>query len=253
LIIHSWYYPVLFLAAFFSGLVDAISGGGGLITLPLMLSLGFPPHYALGTNRLQASFGSFTASYYYVKKDVVNLRACLWGIVFTFIGAAIGTWAVQQISSDALKHIIPFMLVGVIIYSFIKINIEDTDRRARMSEFVFYLLAGLSLGFYGGFFGLGIGSFWAIAFVIGIGYNLKKATGYTKIMNFTSNIVSLFIFMLGGYVLWGIGILMSLGQIAGSKIGAEMVIKREAKFIRPIFIVTVIVTTLKLIYDMIMH
>jgi uncharacterized membrane protein YfcA len=234
-------------------LVDAIAGGGGLITLPLMLSLGFPPHIALGTNRLQASFGSFTASYYYVKKDIVDFKSCILGIVLTFIGAAIGSWAVEQISSDALKHIIPFLLVGVVIYSFFKINLEDIDKRARMSEFVFYLLVGSGLGFYGGFFGLGVGSFWAIAFVIGLGYNLKKATGYTKVMNFTSNVVSLIVFMMGGYVLWGIGILMSVGQVAGSKIGAELVIKRGAKFIRPIFIVTVLATTLKIIYDLIVH
>jgi uncharacterized membrane protein YfcA len=249
LIFQFWYYPLLFLTAFFAGLVDSIAGGGGIITLPVMLSLGFPPHIALGTNKFQASFGSFTASYYYIKKDVVILKECITGIVFTLIGSAIGTWTVQQLSSDVLKYIIPFLLVGIIIYSFIKTNLGEIDNRARMNEMIFYFITGLTLGFYDGFFGPGVGSFWAIAFVVGLGYNLKKATGYTKVMNFTSNIVSLVIFILGGYVIFTAGIVMATGQIAGSKIGAELVIKRGAKFIRPIFITIVILTTMKIIYD----
>ncbi|MGE5409636.1 MAG: TSUP family transporter, partial [Clostridiales bacterium] len=94
-----WMYPVLFVTGFTAGLVDAIAGGGGLITIPIMMSLGIPPHFVLGTNKFQASFGSFTASYYYVKKGGVELKKAVWGIVFTFAGAAIGTWSVQQVSS----------------------------------------------------------------------------------------------------------------------------------------------------------
>lgn len=253
MIFQFWYYPILFLTAFFAGLVDSIAGGGGIITLPVMLSLGFPPHIALGTNKFQASFGSFTASYYYIKKDVVVLKFCIAGIIFTLIGSAIGTWSVQQVSSDVLKYIIPFLLVGIIIYSFIKTNLGDIDRQARMKEMVFYLIAGLTLGFYDGFFGPGVGSFWAIAFVAGLGYNLKKATGYTKVMNFTSNVVSLVIFVLGGYVIFTAGIVMAVGQVAGAKIGAGLVIKRGVRFIRPVFITIVILTTLKIIYDRFLH
>jgi len=253
LIFEWWYYPVLFLTAFFAGLVDAIAGGGGIITLPVMLSLGFPPHIALGTNKFQASFGSFTASYYYIKKDIVNLKACFVGIVFTLIGSAIGTWTVQQVSSDALKYIIPFLLIGIIIYSFVKTNLGEDDLHVRMNENLFYFVAGLGLGFYDGFFGPGVGSFWAIAIVIGLGYNLKKATGYTKVMNFTSNIVSFIIFVIGGYVVFSAGIVMAIGQIAGSKLGAGLVIKKGVKFIRPIFITIVILTTLKIIYDRFLH
>ena len=253
MIVQYWHYPVLFLTAFLAGLVDSIAGGGGIITLPVFLSLGYPPHLALGTNKFQASFGSFTASYYYIKKDVVKLRACVVGIIFTLIGSALGTWTVQQVSSDALKYIIPFLLIGIIIYSFIKTNLGEDDLRARMNENIFYFIAGLCLGFYDGFFGPGVGSFWAIAFVIGMRYNLKKATGYTKVMNFTSNIVSFIIFVIGGYVVFTAGIVMAVGQIAGSKLGAGLVIKKGVKFIKPIFITIVILTTLKIIYDRFLH
>ena len=249
MIFHFWYYPVLFLTAFIAGLVDSIAGGGGTISLPVMLSMGFPPHIALGTIKFQATFGSFTASYYYIKKNIVVLKSCIAGIIFTLIGSAVGTWTVQQVSNDVLKYIIPVLLVIIIIYSFIKTKIGEYDKQPRMTDFVFYFFAGLILGFYDGFFGPGSGSIWAIAFVAGLGYNLTKATGYTKVMNFTSNIVSFFIFAIGGYVIFTAGIVMAAGQIIGSKIGAELVIKRGAKFIRPVFISIVILTTLKIIYD----
>lgn len=93
-------YPVLFLTGLTAGLVDSIAGGGGLITIPVLLSFGFPPHQVLGTNKFQSSFGSFTASYYYVKKGGVKLNEAKTGIFFTFIGAAVGVIVVQQISGN---------------------------------------------------------------------------------------------------------------------------------------------------------
>jgi hypothetical protein len=107
----------------------------------------------------------------------------------------------------------------------------------------------LAFGFYDCFFGPGVGSFWAIAFVIMLGFSLTKATGYTKAMNFTSNIVSAIVFMIGGNASYTIGIVMALGQIIGSAIGARLVIRKGTKLIRPVFITIVLLTTLKLIYQ----
>jgi len=247
---HSiWIYPLLFLTGTVAGLIDAIAGGGGLITLPVLLSVGFPPHMALGTNKFQSSFGSFTASYYYVKRGGVSLKNALPGIIFTFFGAALGTWSVQQVNSNILKEIIPFLLAAIILYSIFSPKLGEIDKHPRLKPFIFYIAFGLLLGFYDGFFGPGVGSFWAISFVIMLGFNLTKATGYTKVMNFTSNIVSFVIFIAGGFVMIAAGLAMAAGQILGSKIGAGLVIKRGTKFIRPIFITMVILTTLKLIYS----
>lgn len=243
------FYPILFITGLIAGLVDSIAGGGGLITIPVLLSTGMSPHYVLGTNKFQSSFGSFTASYYYVSKGGVDLKEAKLGIVYTFIGAAAGTIVVQLVSSAILNYIIPFLLLGIIIYSLVTPRLGEIDKHPKFSQQNFYLLFGLLLGFYDGFFGPGTGSFWAIAFVAGLGFNLTKATGYTKVMNFVSNIVSVLLFIVGGHVIFTAGIVMAVGQIIGSKIGAELVIKKGAKFIRPIFITIVILTTLKLIYD----
>lgn len=243
------FYVILFITGFTAGLIDSIAGGGGLITMPVLLGIGLPPHVALGTNKFQSSFGSFTAVYYYVTKKVVDLKTATLGIVCTFIGAALGVIAVQQIDAKVLNYLIPAMLVVIIIYTFLKPNIGDKDRKPILSEKMFYIIFGLGLGFYDGFFGPGVGSFWAIAFVVLLGYNFRKATGYTKIMNFVSNIISFVLFTAGGYVVFTAGIVMAAGQIIGSKIGAGLAIKKGAKLIRPIFIGIVILTTLKIIYD----
>ena len=244
-----WLYPLLFFTGGAAGLIDSIAGGGGLITLPVALAIGMPPKVALGTNKFQSSFGSFTAAFYYTKHKVVDLRAAMLGIFFTLLGAVAGAWGVQQIDSAILNQIIPFLLLAIVLYSFVSPEFGSIDSEPRISPTIFYVGAGLALGFYDGFFGPGVGSFWAIAIVFWLGMNLTKATGLTKVMNFTSNIVSCLLFLAGGYVWFGAGIAMALGQILGSRIGSRMVIKKGTSLIRPLYLTVVVATTLKLLYN----
>ncbi len=244
-----WIYLILFCSGFFAGLIDAIAGGGGIITVPVLLSLGYPPHIALGTNKFQASFGSFTASYYYTKKNIVKIKDAITGIVFTLFGASLGVVAVQQVKSELLGKIIPFLLLIIIFYSLLKPNLGEKDRHPHISEKLFFIIFGLLLGFYDGFFGPGVGAFWAIAMVSLTGFNLLKATGYTKVMNFVSNISSLVLFLIWGNIMFDAGLTMAAGQIVGSKLGSQIAINKGVKFIKIIFIFVVVVTTLKLIFD----
>jgi len=240
-------FPILFITGFTAGLIDSISGGGGLLTLPILLSIGLPPHLALGTNKFQSTFGSFTATYYYRRHNVVKIREAIKGILYTAVGTVVGTWSVQQIDSGFLGHLIPWLLFTIAVYTFFSPKLGLKDQHPRLPPNIFYFLFGLLFGFYDGFFGPGVGSFWAIAFVVVLGFSLTKATGYTKAMNFTSNIVSAVVFMIGGNTSYTIGVVMAGGQIIGSVIGARLVVRKGAKLIRPIFITIVILTTLKLL------
>lgn len=244
-----WVYGVLFLTAVVAGWIDSIAGGGGLITIPVLLGVGLPPQLALGTNKFQASFGSFTAALYHVRKRVVPLRDARLGIALTLLGSAIGTWAVQQINPGLLNVIIPALLLAIAVYMLVSPIPGDADRKATVPRTAFYVVAGLVFGFYDGFFGPGVGSFWAIAFVLGLGFHLTKATGYTKVMNCTSNVVSFILFLIGGHVLFVAGLVMAAGQILGARLGSDLVLRRGSRFIRPVFITVVIATTLKLIFD----
>ena len=241
--------PILFLTGLVAGLVDSIAGGGGLITLPVLLAIGIPPKLALGTNKFQSSFGSFTASFYYVRRGVADVRAAKLGIIMTIIGAALGAWAVQQIDSDVLAGIVPFLLIAISLYMLFTPKVGEVHTSPKISEKSFYILAGIALGFYDGFFGPGAGSFWAILFVFGLGFDLMKATGYTKLMNFASNIISFLVFLIGGYIWFAGGACMAVGQILGSRIGSGLAIKRGARLIRPLYITVVLATIVKLVWE----
>jgi len=243
-----WLYPLLFAGAFAAGWVDSIAGGGGLMTIPLLLWVGLPPQMVLGTNKFQASFGSFTAAYYYVRKGVVPLDDALPGILWTLLGSALGTWTVQQVASSVLNGIIPFLLILIALFMLFRPSLGSHEQTPAFHRASFYFFSGLLLGFYDGFFGPGVGAFWAIAFVIGLGFNLTRSTGYTKVMNFTSNVVSCILFTIGGQVLFTAGVVMAAGQILGARIGSGMVVRRGVRFIRPIFITMVIATTVALLY-----
>src|SRR5512140_3474729 len=214
-----WLYPLLFAASLVAGWIDSIAGGGGLITIPVLLGVGLPPAMVLGTNKFQASFGSFTAAYYYVGRGVVPLSDARPGIVWTLVGAAAGTWAVQQIDPAALNIVIPFLLLLIALYMYVTPSVGEEDGRARMQRNLFYVVFGVALGFYDGFFGPGVGSFWAIALVLVLGQSFARATAVTKVMNATSNVASLALFALGGHVHYGAGIAMALGQVLGGRIG----------------------------------
>ena len=243
-----WLLPLLFFTGLFAGMVDSVAGGGGLITLPVLLSIGLPPKLALGTNKFQSSFGSFTASMYYSRRGVVDAKSAKLGIVCTVIGAALGAWTVQMLESDVLSDIVPFLLLGIALYAFFTPRLGETHTVPKISERTFYVLTGIALGFYDGFFGPGVGSFWAILFVFGLGFDLMKATGYTKVMNFASNIVSFVVFLIGGHIWFVGGACMAVGQIVGSRIGSSLAIKRGVQFIRPLYITVVLATIVKLMW-----
>ncbi len=240
---------LLFATGLIAGFVDSIAGGGGLITLPVLLAAGLPPGFALGTNKLQASFGSGSAAWHFAQSGMVSLRECLPGIIFTAIGAAGGTVLVQHLNPAFLKHFIPALLIGIATFMFFKPQLGATENRPRMTVPTFYVLFGLALGFYDGFIGPGVGTFWAMAFILALGFNLAKATANTKVMNLASNLTSLAFFFAKGQILWCPGLAMGLGQLLGAKLGSHLVVTRGVKFIRPIFLSMVLLVSLKLIYD----
>jgi uncharacterized membrane protein YfcA len=249
--LHLWLLLLLFGTGFAAGFVDSIAGGGGLITMPVLLSFGFDPRDALGVNKLQATFGSGSATWHYARAGTVPLADCKRGFAITFAAAAAGTWLVQELSADFLKRFIPWLLIAVAIYSLLRPNLGQTDAAPRMKRLWFDVVFGVLIGFYDGFFGPGTGTFWAVAFVLMLGFNFTKATGYTKVMNFASNASSLLIFLIGGHVLprFWYGVTMGVGQLLGARLGSRTVVKHGSKFIRPIFITVVLAITGKLLYD----
>lgn len=240
---------LLFSVATFAGFIDAIAGGGGLLTIPALLATGMPPAIALGTNKLQACGGSFSASLYFVRKKAVNLREILLLIALTFLGAAIGSILVQRIDVQALKVFLPFLVFAIGLYFLFAPSIGDDDKKQRIGYPLFAVLVGATIGFYDGVFGAAAGSFYTLSFVLLLGFNLTKAVAHAKVLNFTSNLASLIFFILGGVVIWQVGIVMMIGQFIGGTLGARMVVTKGKRLIRPMLVTISFLMVAKMLYD----
>lgn len=225
-------YLIVFAGGAAAGFIDAIAGGGGMITIPVLLSVGLPPHLALGTNKLQSPFGTLTSTLRYAKSGLFDFKTIWPGVVFTFVGAAAGTILIQRLSADFLEKSVPLLLAGIFLYTLFKKDMGERRKRQVMKSLPFLILFGLALGFYDGFFGPGTGSFWTIGFITLMGMDIKGATGASKPMNLTSNLTALVFFLLGGNVVLSIGLVMAVGQVLGTLGGSQLVIKRPPRFIR---------------------
>ncbi|WP_413701574.1 TSUP family transporter [Psychromonas sp. KJ10-10] len=242
---------LLFLIAIIAGIVDAIAGGGGLITVPSLLLAGIPPFVALGTNKLQAVIGEATSFVTFLLYHQINIQGLLLGMLATAIGAILGAYSVSLFDEQSLRFLLPILMVFITLYSiFSKSMKKPKATPPRISVKVFMICCGLSIGFYNGFFGPGTGSIWMIAFVILLGYTIKQSSIATKPLNLMGNFVSLLFFVALGAVDYSLGIVMGAGQIIGSIIGSKMVIKNGDKIVRPIFISVTLIMTCKLIYEM---
>jgi uncharacterized protein len=227
---------LLFLVAFIAGTIDTIAGGGGLLTIPALLWAGLPPIAALATNKLQSVFGTFTASYYFVKKGMVDLRQMKFMIFCAFTGSLIGSFSVTQIEPSILENIIPILLIAIGIYFLLSKNIGTIEKHKLISTTFFAFSFVLLIGFYDGFFGPGTGSFFTIAFIYLLGYTISNATAQTKVLNFMTNFGSLVFFAFYGELFIVIGLAMGAGQILGALLGAKLVMLKGQKLIRPLIV-----------------
>jgi uncharacterized membrane protein YfcA len=243
-----WHFPLLFVVGLVAGAVDAVAGGGGLMTVPALLNLGLPVPLAFGTNKFQSSFGSVSASWHFVRQGTVSLRECRLGILMTLLGALLGAFAVQQIDAGLLKQVVPWLLAAILLYTLLRPAIGAEDHPAKMGVASFFVAFGLGLGFYDGFFGPGTGSFWAISLVLLLGQNLMRATATAKVMNATSNLAALALFAAAGSVHLPAGLTMAAGQVLGGRVGAGLVVTRGARFIRPVFLTMVTLTLARLLW-----
>ncbi|MFT6914064.1 MAG: putative membrane protein YfcA [Motiliproteus sp.] len=238
---------LLFGVGLLAGFIDAIAGGGGLIALPALLFAGLTPAQALATNKLQGTFGSFSSSLYFIRKGLVDLRSMTWMLGCTFVGAAFGALLIQQLDPGFLTAVIPVLLILIALYFWLSPQVGEEDVRQRISPLTFALSIGFGVGFYDGFFGPGAGSFYAIGFVSLLGFGLTKATAHTKVLNFTSNVAALLFFILGGQVVWTLGLVMAGGQLIGGRLGATLVVLKGAALIRPLVVILCILMSVKLL------
>lgn len=245
-------WAILCAVAFAAGFIDAIAGGGGLLTVPALLTAGLPPHLVLGTNKLAASFGSLTASVTYYKKQLFTPSFWKKSIAATALGALLGTLMVDYLSTEILNKLLPLIIIIVAIYSiFGRLNHGES---VKMPDNIPHLASkqvgqGLSLGFFDGLAGPGTGAFWTASNAYLYKMNLLLNCGLARSMNFVSNVVSLAAFIVLGHVNFMLGITMGAFLMFGAWLGAHSAIKFGSKLIKPLFNTMVILLASKLIYE----
>lgn len=231
-----------------AGFVDAIAGGGGLIALPALLSAGIPPIAAFGTNKVQSVIGTAMAATTYWRKGFVSLPDLGVAIVLTFIGAFLGALTVKGIDTSLLSYAVPVALICIALYFTFAPKLTDADSHARLKFAAWVPVMGFAIGFYDGIFGPGTGSFLTMGFVTLFGLGLTRAAGNTKVLNLTSNLGALALFIPSGDVIWPVAIAMAIGQIIGGYVGALTGIRFGAKLIRPMVIIISIILALRLLF-----
>lgn len=235
--------------AFVAGAVDAVAGGGGLIIIPALLLSGLDPVAALATSKLQASFGSGSATFAFARARCIHWPTAWPMALAAFIGSVIGTGLVKLLPREALQILIPFLLIAVAVYFALSPKIRDEDAQARLTPLAFTFTGALGVGFYDGLFGPGAGSFYMLGFVLALGYGVVKATAHAKLLNFGSNLGSLIMFAFAGVIVWPLGLAMGAAQLLGAQLGSWLALKLGAQLIRPLLIVMCLGLAIRLLAD----
>jgi uncharacterized membrane protein YfcA len=237
-------------AAFFAGTVDAIAGGGGLITVPALLTAGLPPQLALGTNKGSSVWGSGSASVTFWRAGRIDRKQALFAFPLGFAGSLIGANLVLGISKDALRPVVIAMLILAAILLVVKKPTRDSDDDTPRHRHLAAILAFV-IGAYDGFFGPGTGTFLIVGFVTLCGRSMLNASADAKVVNFASNLAAVAIFAWRGTILWQVALPMAAGQLVGGVVGTRLAIKGGARIVRVMVLAVSGCLIAKLIYDLI--
>lgn len=242
------------LAFFFAGIIDSITGGGGLITIPVMLAVGVPVHFITGTNQCAAWIGSFVAAWKFLKSGNVHIRSACTTLPFAVIGAYLGARLNLLVPEQYLKIFMLVMVPVIAVFVFANKKLGEENHIDELSVFdvtVRSAAIGLVLGAYQGFYGPGAGLFFMLAYAAFLKLNLVRATGNTKFVVAVSFTTSVLTYAFSGAVLWKLAIAATIFNTAGSYLGAVLAIKNGAKIIRPIMFCVVVLLVVKLLVDLV--
>lgn len=245
---------LLIFFGFIGAFINAIVGGGGLITLPALLFVGLPPSTAIATNKLAASMGNFTSSLTFLKAGKIDLRLIGPILPLVFIFSMLGAWTVHLMPTEFLRPLVIIMLIVVLIYTLLRKNWGQLENRKALTwkRAIFFFAGLVFLGFYDGFFGPGTGSFVIFIFMI-MGFDFLQAAGNAKLLNFISNLAALVMFLILGEVNFIYGFIMGIAMVAGAYIGTRFALKNGSALVRILFIGMTVILIAKNSYDYFSH
>lgn len=245
----SWQSVAVCAAYFAAGIIDAISGGGGLITVPALMTLGIPAHYIAGTNQCSALMGNLASIYKYARTGNVHFRSGIITAVTAIIGGIIGAELNMIIPEKYLETVMILLMPLIALMVFLKKDFGEDDRSATLSAFRLFMraaLIGLFAGAYQGFYGPGAGMIYMLALALLIRLNLVKASGTARFVSAFACMSASLTYAVSGLVIWRIVIVATVFNIAGNYLGANLAIKKGAKLIRPVLLLVLALLFIKL-------
>lgn len=241
--------------AFCAGTIDAAVGGGGLIQIPALMGAlpNTSPATIFGTNKLASICGTVSAAFSFARRVKLNWKLLLVIAIFAFISSFAGAACVSMIPTHILRPFVLVMLVVIAIYTFMKKQFGQVhvDQRITPKLLIFAAVGSLAIGFYDGIFGPGTGSFFIFFFIRFLQVDFLHASALSKIGNFMTNLAALSFFIPTGHVLFALGLMMALANIAGSLLGVRLALKYGSGFIRILFLTLVSILICRLGYQMI--
>jgi uncharacterized membrane protein YfcA len=240
--------PLVFLAGF----VDAIAGGGGLISLPAFILAGIPVHLAIGTNKMSASMGTAISTYRYAKNGYIKLKLAACSAICALIGSTLGATISLKIDDYYFKILMLVILPIIAFYILHKRDFQDNkylETTINYKTYIICMLIAFLIGVYDGFYGPGTGTFLMLLLTGIAKLRLNTAAGTTKAINLSSNIAGLLTFIMNGKVLLVLGLIAGLFSIAGNYIGSGYFTKSGAKIVRPVIIVVLTVFFLRILFE----
>lgn len=240
---------------FFASLVDAIAGGGGLISLPAYFLTGMNPHYAIASNKFSSCIGTVFSTGRFIKNKSFDLKVAVISAAAALVGSSAGARLTLMADDRFLRVILlillPFAAVVILhTQKSQKGNINLFDRVPKRFALVISAVIGLLLGAYDGFFGAGTGTFLILAFVSLLHFDYKTASGNAKVVNLASNAAALVTFIFAGKIQYAVAVPAAFCAIAGHWVGSGLAIRTGAKFIRPVMIFVLILLFLKVTWDL---
>ncbi len=236
----------VFLASF----MDAIAGGGGIISVPTYLLAGLPMHTALGTNKVSASLGSLASTGRYIKNGCVDRKLALPSIVLALAGSALGTRLQLMLDERYLQYLLLLVLPIVAFVTLRKRSFReepgDIPPRRRL---LIVCASSLAIGTYDGFYGPGTGTFLLLVYTGLAKMDVRTASGNVKLVNLASGIGSLITALLYGKVFWALGLIASLASLAGHYAGAGLTIRNGARIVRPVVVAALLLLAVRVVSE----
>jgi Predicted permeases len=236
--------------AFLAGFVDAIAGGGGVITLPTLLMMGLSPGQAVATNKLLAVFGSTTSALAFWRKGAVDKALLARMAPLALFGSALGALLVSQLQdTEGFRNLIAVLIlvVGALVISNRSLGLENRYPGLTPRTLAIGLGAALTIGMYDGFFGPGTGTFLMFCFVSFLGFDFVTGSGNARVINLATNLAAVTLFLFAGQMVFWLGLSMGVANALGAQLGANMAMLRGSKFVKVIYVGIVLAVAARLL------